>query len=250
MLIGSLALAAVLVAGAAVNPVAAVAEAPIAATVATCQQRLTLGWSREGRRIVACQVRGSSASAPSTLLVVGSMHGNEKGGLKVTSRLRAMDLSGKGADIWTITTINPDGHVRNRRGNLRRIDLNGNFPTSGWEVRYPGLVTYGGPHAASEPETRALMKGMTTIRPDKVVIFHQRINAIDCPPYRKRTMTTRLHQLTGYRIKCLPVEHGNFTAWANARYSWTTAVTFELDASPPASRMDRVAKGLVALAGG
>jgi hypothetical protein len=195
-------------------------------------------------------VQGSTDSAASTLLVVGSMHGNEKGGLKVTSRLRATDLSGQGLDIWTIDTINPDGHVRSRRGNLRRIDLNGNFPTTGWKQRFRGQDTYGGPRAASEPETRAMMKAMRTIRPEQVVVFHQRINAIDCPPYRPRAMTTRLRELTGYRIRCLPVNHGNLTAWANSRYDWTTTLTFELEARPPAARLDRVAAGLVELARG
>lgn len=221
-----------------------------ASAARACQKRVQLGSSREGRSIVACQVRGSTESAATMLLVVGSMHGNEKGGLKVTRRLRAMDLTGGEANIWTIATINPDGHVRDRRGNLRRVDLNGNFPTEGWQERFSGLDTYGGPRPASEPETRALMQAMSRLQPDRVVVFHQQINSIDCPPYRPRTLTRKLHRVTGYAIRCLPVNHGNFTAWANSTYRWTTAVTFELEARPPASRMDRVAKGLVRIARG
>ena len=219
-----------------------------ASATSGCQATRTLGHSRKGTRIVACQITGSDPSNGRRLLVVGSMHGDEQAGMRVTKLLRSRDLGGLGVDVWVIATINPDGTKADRRGNARRIDLNGNFPTSGWKVRMPGTSYWGGSKAASEPETRALMKAMRTIRPVEVVVFHQHANVIDCPPYRSSDLTRRLHELTGYKIRCMPVLAGNFTAWANQTYDWTTTVTFELEARPSTKRLGRVADGLVTAA--
>lgn len=222
---------------------------PPTAAADDCQSRLALGESRRGRAIVACQIRGSDPALPA-LLVVGSMHGNELAGIRVVSRLRQRDLTGLGANIWAIRTINPDGSIAGTRGNARRIDLNGNFPTEGWRQRSPGTILWGGARAVSEPETRALMRATRLLRPTRVVVFHQHANVIDCPPYRSRALTRTLNRLTGYRIRCMPVLVGNYTAWANARYAGTTSVTFELEARPPAARLDRVAAAMVTIAQG
>ena len=224
------------------------AVGPAASATSGCQATRTLGRSRKGTRIVACQLTGSDPSTGRRLLVVGSMHGDEQAGMRVTRLLRSRDLAGLGVDMWVISTINPDGTKADRRGNARKIDLNGNFPTNGWKVRMPVSIYWGGSKAASEPETRALMKAMRTIRPVEVVVFHQHANVIDCPPYRSKDLTRRLHELTGYKIRCMPVLAGNFTAWANQTYDWTTAVTFELEARPSAKRLGRVADGLVTIA--
>lgn len=222
--------------------------APPAAADDGCAATVKVGTSRRGTSIVACQLRGSDAAAD-PLLVVGSMHGNEKAGMRIVSRLKQRDLAGLVANIWVIRTINPDGTRVDTRGNARRVDLNGNFPTRNWHQRYRGTAKWGGPKAASEPETRALMKAVRRLRPAEVVVFHQALNLIDCPPYRSTSLTRSLRELTGYRAKCLPVLTGNFTAWANGKYPGTTAVTFELEATPSAARLDRVADGMVALAG-
>ena len=240
-----------LVSGPAVGETAANGTAtvgPTASATSGCQETRTLGRSRKGTRIVACQLTGSDPSTGRRLLVVGSMHGDEQAGMRVTRLLRSRDLAGLGVDMWVISTINPDGTKADRRGNARKIDLNGNFPTNGWKVWMPGSIYWGGSKAASEPETRALMKAMRTIRPVEVVVFHQHANVIDCPPYRSEDLTRRLHEVTGYRIRCMPVLAGNFTAWANQTYDWTTAVTFELEARPSSKRLSRVADGLVTIA--
>lgn len=226
---------------------ASAASADLAAPA--CAERVLLGHSRKGRRIVACHLVGSSTAQGGPMLVVGSMHGDETAGKRITARLRERDLTGTGADIWVISTINPDGTRLGRRGNARRVDLNGNFPTKGWSQRMRGTIFWGGPRAASEPETRALMQAVRTIRPTRVVVFHQHANVIDCPPYRSRSLTRTLHRLTGYDIRCMPVLTGNFTAWANQRFDQTTAMTFELEAHPRAARLARVVDGLVTIAG-
>ena len=123
-----------------------------------------------------------------------------------------------------------------------------NFPTTGWKQRAKGTADWGGPKASSEPETRALMKAVSKLRPKQAVVFHQDLGVINCPPYRSKSLAKRLHSLTGYPYKCLPVLAGSFTAWANQQYSSTSALTFDLEANPPAERLDGVAAALVTLA--
>ena len=216
-----------------------------------CAQTIRLGKSVQGRAIDACQLRGSDDTAAHTVLVVGSVHGIEPAGLGVVSRLQARDITGRNANVWVIKTANPDGTLVLSRGNAHKIDLNRNFPDSTWKVQGVGTVVYGGRKAGSEPETQALMSAMEQIKPTEVVVFHQQLNLIDCTPYRPQTLSRTLHELTGYRLlsppKCLANWVGQFTTWANETYPTTSAVTLELEARPPASRLDRVAEAMVQL---
>ena len=216
-----------------------------------CAQTIRLGKSVQGRAIDACRLRGSDDTARHSVLVVGSVHGIEPAGLGVVSRLQARDITGRKANVWVINTANPDGTLVLSRGNAHKIDLNRNFPDSTWKVQGVGTVVYGGPKAGSEPETQALMSAMEQIKPTVVVVFHQQLNLIDCTPYRSQTLSRTLHELTGYRLKsppkCLANWVGQFTTWANETYATTSAVTFELEARPPASRLDRVAEAMVQL---
>jgi hypothetical protein len=216
-----------------------------------CAQTISLGKSVQGRAIDACQLRGSDDRATHTVLVVGSVHGIEPAGLGVVSRLQEMDITGRKANVWVIKTANPDGTLVLSRGNAHKVDLNRNFPDSRWKVQGVGTVVYGGRKAGSEPETQALMSAMEQIKPTEVVVFHQQLNLIDCTPYRPQTLSRTLHELTGYRLlsppKCLANWVGQFTTWANETYATTSAVTFELEARPPASRLDRVAEAMVQL---
>jgi len=106
--------------------------------------------------------------------VVGSVHGDERQGMRVVSRIRR-DLAGrtgpKKIGIWTVKTANPDGTARDTRRNGRRVDLNRNFP-----YRWDGSLDGGynsGPRPASEPETRAMMRFSRRAGFDLAIWFHQ-----------------------------------------------------------------------------
>jgi protein MpaA len=224
-----------------VSPAATLTATTAAAeATATCSETVTLGTSRSGAPIQACRLRGSVDAAKRTLLVVGSMHGNEQAGIGIATRMRTLDVTGKSANIWVIDTINPDGTAANTRSNAAGVDLNRNFPTSGEAT------------AATQPEARALMAALPRIQPSEVVVFHQHMNLIDCAPFRPLTLTVALRDLTGYRAplpsRCLPEYVGTFTGWADRTYDWTSAVTFELEAAPPATKLDRLAAAMVSLA--
>jgi hypothetical protein len=166
--------------------------------------------------------------------------------------------SGAPADtnIWLISDGNPDGSKLATRKNANEVDINRNFPVR-WVASDPTARTYSGPSPASEPETLALMNAVDTIKPTRVVVFHQPYEQIDCPPERPAKISDRLSQLTGYKSECIPGEKsgsptntytGTFTIWTNSTFPDATAVTFELGITTAQTQIETIAKALKVLA--
>ncbi len=123
---------------------------------------VVVGRSVRGRLIVA--TRQGRADAPYVLLVLGQMHGSEPRGRAVVAAVRGLAPPAQ-VQVWTISTMNPDGAAAGSRTNARGVDLNRNFPRPGGAPPSrlpftgsgtPGAATYRGPHPLSEPETAAL----------------------------------------------------------------------------------------------
>lgn len=134
-----------------------------------------VGHSQKGRKIYA--KRQGPASAPYVLFALGQMHGSEPKGRNVITALRSLKIPATSqVQIWSITTMNPDGARRGTRGNARGVDLNRNFPTN-WK-RSPKGTYYSGKKPASERETRAIMKFVNQIKPNAVLSFHQHANIV------------------------------------------------------------------------
>lgn len=216
-----------------------------------CQQNLILGTSVEGISIEACQLNGSNPEAENTLLVIGAIHGDEPDGKRVIDELAASGAP-ENTNIWLIRDGNPDGAKLATRRNANKVDINRNFPIK-WAASDPTARTYSGPSPASEPETLALMKAVETIRPNRVVVFHQPYAQIDCPPERSTEISDRLSQLTGFKSECIPGEKsgsptntytGTFTIWVNSTFPETTAVTFELGLTTMDAKIQTIAKAL------
>ena len=112
---------------------------------AECQREVVLGKSRLGSPIVACQLRGSDPAVKRPLLVVGSMHGTETAGMDVVSRVMQRDVTGLGANVWVVRSVNPDGVAAGSRGNARGVDVDANFPTSRMEAAREGDRRLGWP---------------------------------------------------------------------------------------------------------
>jgi murein peptide amidase A len=115
---------------------------------------------------------GAEPASEHRVLVVGSIHGDEREGHEVIRRLRRMQPSGDVA-VRTVKTVNPDGVKARTRGNADGVDLNRNFPYRWRAAEPPGSGYYQGPEPASEPETRATMRLIRRIEPSVTIWFHQ-----------------------------------------------------------------------------
>jgi murein peptide amidase A len=144
-----------------------------------------------------------------------------------------------GVDLWLVPTYNPDGIAANTRRNGHGVDLNRNYPYH-W-VDLDGNYE-SGPHAASEPETRAMMKLLSGVRPDYVLSFHQPLHGVDTDTKRpkfSRKVAHYLH-LPVKTLSCGGVCHGTMTGWYNHHFDGL-ALTVEYGAHPPARLMQQVA---------
>lgn len=155
-------------------------------------EKVSLGQSHQGREIWALRLGEHPSGDKPGIVITGGTHAREWASIAVP-----LDLSEKllqdgsrlrEAEIWIVPLVNPDGYEISRTGdNTYRkngnpdgpVDLNRNFGDDCPEhahlwrpsgdkpgIRYddkgasddPKSRQYRGPHSASEPETRALLK--------------------------------------------------------------------------------------------
>lgn len=84
--------------------------------------------------------------------------------------------------LYIIRNMNPDGEARDNgvdgRVNNNGVDLNRNFPSDNWKAEWDrdGCWIYrpttGGPYAASEPETRAVINFIRNHQIDAMISYH------------------------------------------------------------------------------
>lgn len=127
-------------------------------------------------------------SGRADLLILAAIHGDEAETTVVVSEaLRCIPRGDLQAAV--ILCGNPDGLLRGTRGNARGVDLNRNFPTSNWSpdpVHYKSrandardIALSPGTEPASEPETKALLALIETLRPRAVVSLHSALACVD-----------------------------------------------------------------------
>ncbi len=205
-------------------------------------ERRVIGRSVKGRAIYAYR-KGNTLAARKVVLL-GQMHGDEKAG-RTTARhlIRHVPVS-LGTDLWIIPTMNPDGNAASTRTNGRGVDLNRNFPHR-WALANRGTVKYSGPRAASEPETRAVMAFLETVRPRYVVSIHQPLYGVDSYAVKNRALMKRLSRHLGLPIRsfsCWSRCRGTLTGWYNAGSARSSsAITVEYGAAPSRARSRRAA---------
>jgi murein peptide amidase A len=142
----------------------------------------TLGRSVQGTPI-KMYVFGSGT--PSILIFAG-IHGDEFASSFVAKNL-VFSLSKdpspcEGKTVAIIPAINPDGLVANTRVNANGVNLNRNFPSNNWRLGKRG-PDYGGRSAASEPETRAIVKAVNELDPVCIVSIHVATGGTTCNNY-------------------------------------------------------------------
>lgn len=214
-------------------------------------KRVQIGTSVKGRAIWAYQIGDPRAAR--TGLIVGQVHGDERGGAAVVGRL----LSGHriaGVNLWVIPTANPDGYAANTRYNGRHVDLNRNFGTHWVRLNGPTSRYYQGPAAFSEPESRALSAFIKKINPTYVAVIHSPLNAIDADGVKDWTFQKALVRHTGLPSKALTCSYsggcvGTIALWVDANLKGS-ALSVELPARPSSAQLSRVATGIVTSMGG
>ena len=193
----------------------------------------TIGHTVRGRTIQAYRV--GDPTSPNKVLVMSTMHGDEPATRAIVSSIR----DGRpvhGIDLWLIPKVNPDGLARHTRRNAHGVDLNRNFPYHWVNLNGPHES---GSHAASEPETRALMHFVGQIRPRRIVSFHQPLHGVDVSTPESRGLARKLAaglDLPRRNLTCGGVCHGTFTQWYMHNYPGV-AVTVEYGAHPTGHRM-------------
>lgn len=179
----------------------------------------TIGLSSGGKRITA--YRAGEKGKP-VVVVTATMHGEENFGQYVARGL----LEGKritGVDLWVVPVLNPDGLAKDRRWLNSGIDLNRNFPNR-FKVR-----ANSGKKAASERETKVIMKFLDRVRPRYLVSWHQPLLGVDSYRGKDKALMKRLS--TELRIKTRSLDchgscHGTMTGWYNENYAGA-AITIE-----------------------
>ena len=192
-------------------------------------ERVEVGRSAQGRAIVASRLGDPDAARK--ILVVGAIHGDERGGLEVTRSLRR-DWARRlpGADVWVVDSFNPDGLRRGTRQNARGVDLNRNFPYRWRANGRRGSRYWGGRKPLSEPESRAIRSLVLRLRPTVAIWYHQPWGAVlSCGG--NQPIQRRYARLAAMRLSCRGQGlTGTATSWQNNVVGGGTAFVVELGA--------------------
>jgi protein MpaA len=187
-----------------------------------------LGHSVQGRPLRAVIV--GDPAAPRRALVVGCIHGNECAGEAVIARLHRMTPP-RGTALWLVAAANPDGHARGTRQNAHGVDLNRNFPYRWRRLGTRGSFDWSGPHALSEPESRAMHRLILRIRPSLTIWYHQHATLVD-DSGGDPGIEDAYARAVGLPFRCLPRYPGSATTWQNHAMRGDTAFVVELPAGP------------------
>jgi hypothetical protein len=202
---------------------------PESATAAPSGPRV-IGHSALGRAIRAIPLGDSSS--PIAVLVVGCVHGTEPAGEAVIAALRRARPV-PGVALWLIDEANPDGCLAGTRQNARGVDLNRNFPFR-WRP-LPSETYYSGPRPLSEPESRALYRFMSRLRPVASIWYHQHADLVDVDG--DEATARRYARRAGMRFKRFYFAPGSITLWQSHAIAGSTGLVVEL----PAGRMSAAA---------
>ncbi|MGH8892745.1 MAG: DUF2817 domain-containing protein [Actinomycetes bacterium] len=223
---------------------AAAGAAPAVGVAAPLTTREVVGTSVEGRPITLLH-RGHDG-ARHRVLVIGTVHGDERAGMRVVRRLLDRPTLPRDLDLWLVKTANPDGTAADRRTNAHGVDLNRNFPYRwGSSPRGP---TWSGPEPLSEPESVVLQRLVRRLDPWLVVTFHQPLFGVGANDKGMRTVRALAAgmRLPVREFHCTGVCHGTFSGWINHRTEGL-AVTVEFGRTAPAWRIRRAAATVVAV---
>ena len=157
------------------------------------------GRSVEGRAIVFRE----EGRGDSTVLVLGSMHGDEAAGGTVVVRLAEAFAAGASDPVQRrivfVPVVNPDGVERGTRWNAHGVDINRNFPTANWENGERKGIARHGTEPASEPETKLVMSLIDRFKPCLIITLHAALHVVNYDGPGKE-IAERIGALNGYPV--------------------------------------------------
>ena len=168
-----------------------------------------VGYSVDHRPIVAWRVGPEHGQR--SVLVVGSIAGDEPGGIAVAKALASRSAV-PGVTLWLVPDANPDGAARGTRGNAAGVDLNRNFPFHWRRLGAVGSRYYSGARPSSEPESRAIEAFIRRTRPGLAIWLHQPYGLIDDsegPGWAERVLGAALR----LPLRRLPDYAGSAIGW-------------------------------------
>jgi protein MpaA len=168
-----------------------------------------LGYSVDHRPILAKLI--ASGSADRSMLLVGSIAGDEPGGTAVAGALASLPAV-HGVRLWLIPDMNPDGAIRGTRVNADAVDLNRNFPFRWRPLTDLDSRYYPGERPGSEPESRAVEAFISRVRPQLTIWMHQPYGLID-DSQGPRWAEQLLSRTTGLPLERLPDYPGSAIGW-------------------------------------
>ncbi|MCV6624751.1 MAG: M14 family murein peptide amidase A [Cellvibrionaceae bacterium] len=126
------------------------------------------------------------------IILMGGIHGDEYASVSVLFKwMNKLNRYHSGLFNWQVIPLaNPDGLLqrKSKRQNANGVDLNRNFPTPDWDEKalqywqqrtFKNVRRYPGPKAASEVETKWLLKVIEEFQPDAIISVHAPHKLID-----------------------------------------------------------------------
>lgn len=128
-------------------------------------------YSEENNEIILIEQNSSNQQEAKTILVIGTVHGDEPQGKILIENYIKNCQSAKNRILF-IPCLNPDGLNLNTRQNANGIDINRNFPTKNWEREPFASEYFGGEVASSEIETKFVVEILEEFSPDVILTLH------------------------------------------------------------------------------
>jgi protein MpaA len=162
------------------------------------------------------------------VLVFACIHGDECAGRSVAP-LRG-GCPEPDANVFVVSSLNPDGSAAASRLNSRGVDLNRNFPSQWWPRGQPGTPEYSGPRPFSEPETRLAAHLVRRLRPRVTIWLHQiRRGGPFVRAWGPSAAAGRLFaHLAGMPFHLMHWPAGTGPNWQNHRFPGSAAYVVEL----------------------
>lgn len=153
-------------------------------------------FSKNNNEIALHEFEGKT---PSTILVIGVIHGEEPQGKALIEEYLKTHNSFNNKMLF-IPCLNPDGMAINKRQNSNKVDLNRNFPTKNWgeDCKRENKEEYfGGTAPASELETQFVIDIINTHKPDVILTIHSPYKVVnyDGPA---ENIANKISEIIGY----------------------------------------------------